>query len=178
MSASLKPVTAEEFLAWEREQPLRYEFDGIQPVAMTGGSVAHVRTITRVTTALALRLNPPREVFSSELKVRTTERIRYPDVSVVCDAPDPDADLVFPTVVFEVLSPSTTLTDRRVKPIEYAPVPSIQAYVVLEAERPEATVRRRTSGWEEEIIEGLDAELRLPEIEVTLPLSAIYAPRG
>ena len=33
MSASLKPLTVDEFLAWERTQPLRYEFDGIQPGA-------------------------------------------------------------------------------------------------------------------------------------------------
>ena len=35
MSASLKPLTLDEFLAWERSQPMRYEFDGTQPVAMT-----------------------------------------------------------------------------------------------------------------------------------------------
>ena len=40
MSASLKPLTFEEFLDWERSQPLRYEFDGIQPVAMTGATIA------------------------------------------------------------------------------------------------------------------------------------------
>ena len=40
MSASLKPLTVDEFLAWERAQPNRFEFDGIQPVAMTGGSLA------------------------------------------------------------------------------------------------------------------------------------------
>ena len=39
MSASLKPLTLEEFLDWERSQQERYEFDGIQPVAMTGGFV-------------------------------------------------------------------------------------------------------------------------------------------
>ncbi|MGA3401934.1 MAG: hypothetical protein ABSC95_22190 [Acetobacteraceae bacterium] len=30
-----------QFLAWEERQPLRYEFDGFQPVAMTGGTIAH-----------------------------------------------------------------------------------------------------------------------------------------
>lgn len=51
MSASLKPLYVEEFLAWERAQPERYEFDGIQPVAMTGGG-QHVRIITRLIVAL------------------------------------------------------------------------------------------------------------------------------
>ena len=31
----------EQFLTWEEHQTLHYEFDGWQPVAMTGGTVAH-----------------------------------------------------------------------------------------------------------------------------------------
>ena len=39
MNASLrKPMTLHEFLAWERRQDLRYEFDGLAPIAMTGGT--------------------------------------------------------------------------------------------------------------------------------------------
>jgi Uma2 family endonuclease len=174
MSASLKPLTVDEFLAWERSRELRYEFDGIQPVAMTGSSFLHARTMTRLTTALAMRLRPPCEAIGSELKVLTPGRVRYPDASVVCSAEDDD-DIISPTVVFEVLSPSTTLTDRRVKAGEYAGVLSIMAYVMLETDRPEITVRRRSNGWESEIVQGLEADLALPEIDVTIPLAAIYA---
>ena len=39
MNVSLrKPMTIDQFLAWEERQELRYEFDGLQPVAMTGGT--------------------------------------------------------------------------------------------------------------------------------------------
>jgi Uma2 family endonuclease len=76
--------------------------------------------------------------------------------------------------MFEVLSPSTALTDRRVKAIEYASVPSILVYVMLESERPEITVRRRATGWEAETIAGLHAELAMPKIGVTIPLSDVY----
>ena len=41
MSVAVKPMTLEQFLAWEECQAMRYEFDGWQPVAMTGGTVAH-----------------------------------------------------------------------------------------------------------------------------------------
>lgn len=175
MSASLKPLTVDEFLAWERAQALRYEFDGIQPVGMTRGSFAHARTITRLTTALSVRLQFPCEAIGPELKVLTSGRIRYPDASVVCSVPDDDGDTVQPTVVFEVLSPATALTDRRVKAAEYAAVPSILAYVMLESDRPEVTVRRRSTGWEAETIVGLGADLPLPEIGVSIPLAAVYA---
>ena len=174
MSASLKPLTLEEFLEWERSQEQRYEFDGIQPVAMTGGSRAHSLIATRLAAALVFQVKPPCEAHGPELKVITTGRVRYPDATVVCNRPDGDEDTIRPTAVFEVLSPSTALTDRRVKAIEYAAVPSVMVYVLLEQNRPEITVRRRSTGWEAEPVIGLDATLDLPEIGVTIPLAFIY----
>jgi hypothetical protein len=35
-----KPMTLAEFLDWEEQQPLRYKFDGAQPIAITGGTAA------------------------------------------------------------------------------------------------------------------------------------------
>ncbi len=174
MSASLKPLTLDEFLDWERSQPERYEFDGIQPVAMTGGSRAHSLIATRVAAALVFHVKPPCEAHGPELKVITTGRVRYPDASVVCSRSEDDDDAVTPRAVFEVISPSTALTDRRVKAIEYAAVPSILVYVLLEQNRPEITVRRRSAGWEAESLTGVDAMLDLPEIGVTIPLAFIY----
>jgi len=170
----MKPLTVDEFLAWERSQELRYEFDGIQPVAMTGGSLAHNRVTTRLTFALVQRVRPPCEPFGPDLKVLTPGRVRYPDATVACAGSDDESDLVSPTVVFEVSSPSTVLIDQRVKPVEYAGVPSILVYVMLETDRPEITVRRRYTGREAETIAGLEADLPLPEIDVTIPLAAIY----
>ena len=86
-----------------------------------------------------------------------------------------ESDTVEPTIVFEVISPSTALTDRRVKAVEYAAVPSILAYVILETDRPEIVVRRRSNLWEAETIAGLGAALQLPEIGVSIPLTALYA---
>jgi Uma2 family endonuclease len=174
MSASLKPLTLEEFLEWERSQPERYEFDGIQPVAMTGGSRAHSLIATRVAAALVFHVKPPCEAHGPELKVITTGRVRYPDASVVCNRPEDEDDTVTPTAIFGVLSPSTALTDRRVKAIEYAAVPSVMVYVLLEQSRPEITIRRRSNGWEAESLIGVDATLDLPEVGVAIPLAFIY----
>lgn len=175
MSASQNALTVDEFLAWERAQDLRYEFDGIQPVAMTGGSLAHNRVTTRLTGALVQLVRSQFEACGPRLKVLTPGRVRYPDASIVCSGPaDDDGDIVSPTVVFEVLSPSTALTDHRVKAADYAGVPAILVYVMLETDRPEVTVRRRSTGWEAETIAGIDAALALPEVGVTIPLAAIY----
>jgi Uma2 family endonuclease len=174
MSASLKPLTVDEFLAWERAQPLRYEFDGIQPIERTGGSTQYSRIQTRVVIALGTRLTPPREVLGSGLKIVTATRVRYPDASVRCGNADDASDVIEPTAAFEVLSPSTMLTDRRVKPHDYASVPTIQVYCVFDAEQPRATVMRRSGGWEQEIHEGLERTISLPEFGIDLPLTAIY----
>jgi Uma2 family endonuclease len=176
MSASLKPLTLEEFLAWEAEQEERFEFDGTQPVAMTGASFAHARIVTRLIGALLPRLRRGCLPLANDLKVVSERRVRYPDLTIVCGPVADSADRVAPTVVFEVLSPSTALTDQRVKSIDYAAVPSIQAYVLMAQDGPAVTVRRRATDWTEEMLEGPRAVLALPEVGVELPLAELYEP--
>lgn len=91
------PLTVEEFLAWERTRELRYEFDGVQPVAMTEGSRAHNRVTTWLTVALGQHVKPPCEPCGPDLKVLTPGRVRYPDASIVCAEPgDEGSDIVGP----------------------------------------------------------------------------------
>jgi Uma2 family endonuclease len=174
MSASLKPLTLEEFLAWDAAQEERYEFDGTQPVAMTGASLRHALLVKRTVRALDARLPSGCQAFGGDLRVRSPNRARYPDVVVLCDLSESADGSVEPSVVVEVLSPSTMLTDRRVKPREYATVPSVKVYVMLEQDRPCAYIMRRLRGWLEEVVEGPDGVLTLPEVGVELSLGAIY----
>ena len=175
MSALLKPLTLDEFLAWERTQPVRYEFDGTQPVAMTGGTIAADRVARRLLRALERRLKPPCEAFGEHVEVLTPAgRVRYPDVKVACGEFDPASDHVDPVVVFEVLSPTTEMTDRRVKSAEYASMPSVMAYVLLAQDRPAATVLHRSLDWRPEDIEGPEAMLDLPEISVAFRLVELH----
>lgn len=175
MSAALQPISVEEFLAWEAGQAERFEFDGTQPVAMTGGTYAHARLISQLIVALAGRLPRGCRALPTDLKVVTETRVRYPDVTVVCGPVGRADTQVQPSVVFEVLSPSTSLIDRRVKPLDYAAVPSVQAYVILDQDGPGAVVMRRVRGWLEECVAGEEAVLALPEIGVELPLGELYA---
>jgi Uma2 family endonuclease len=166
-------VSLADFLAWEREQPHRYEFDGTQPIPMTGGTVAHARLVRRIMQALSRLLAPQYEPFGGDLKVLTAPgRVRCPDVLVLRGEPAPDADAVEPDVVFEVLSSSTALTDLRVKPEDYAAVSSLMAYVILSQDGPAgATILRRSNGWAPE---PLTDTLSLPEIGVIIALDELY----
>jgi len=123
-----RPMMLDEFLAWERQQDLRYEFDGTQPVAMTGGTVAHSVIATNLVRALEDRLRDGScRAFRGDLKIVVAGRVRYPDAVVTCSPVANDADVVpDPVVVFEVLSASTASTDRIEKNEEYRATPSIQ----------------------------------------------------
>jgi len=172
-----KPMTLAEFLEWEEGQPLRYEFDGVGPVAMTGGTYGHSTIQRNLAFALTGRLRgKPCQFQGSDLKIQVGDgHIRYPDGMIVCSPIDRTATVVHePVVVFEVLSPSTAAKDRIVKAREYQATPSIRRYVMLEQDSVGATIYARSGEtWTHEILVA-DSILALPEIGVSLPLAEFY----
>jgi Uma2 family endonuclease len=108
------PWTAEQFLAWVGRQEGRFEFDGVRPVAMTGGNARHSRITGNILVALRARLRGTGgAVFGPDLAVRTAgENVRFPDALITCTT-FPDTALVAPdvVVVFEVLGPTSGQTD-------------------------------------------------------------------
>lgn len=171
-----KPMTLEEFLAWEEGQELRWEFDGFAPVAMTGGTVEQGLIQANLISALHARLRGgPCRALGSHVKIAVAGSIRYPDALVIC-APTPRGATVItdPVVVFEVLSPSTASVDRIVKNQEYRDTPSVRRYVMLEQDRPGATIfSRNGDDWVGHVLAG-DAVMALPEIGIELPLAELY----
>ncbi len=169
-------MTLAEFLAWEERQELRWEFDGFQPVAMTGGTFAHEAIGGNIQFALRSRLGTgPCRVCGPTLKIEVAGRIRYPDAFVVCTPVPPRATVVRdPVVVFEVLSPSTARTDHFEKLREYGAKPSIQRYVMLEQDAIAAVVYVRKGT--DLVVETLAANdtLRMPEVGIEVPMAELY----
>ena len=170
-------MTIAEFLAWEEKQELRWEFDGFEPVAMTGGTYAHETIGGNIRFAIRSRLgSDPCRVQGPTLKIEVAGHIRYPDAFVVC-TPVPPRDTVVrePVVVFEVLSESTSRTDRISKLREYGATPSIQRYVILEQDAIAAMVFVRKAT--DLVAETLTADdiLRMPEIDIEVPMTEFYA---
>jgi Uma2 family endonuclease len=174
--AQRRPMTVEEFLAWERRQELRYEFDGFGPVAMTGGTLNHSAIATNLVAELNTRLRPGCRAYRGDVKILVAGRVRYPDAAVTCSPIDGQSDILpNPVVVFEVLSASTASVDRVTKNAEYAATPSIQRYLMLEQVRIGATVFARDGeNWVGTVMLD-DAVLAMPEIGVELPLRVLYA---
>ena len=169
-------MTLEEFLAWEERQPTRWEFDGFAPVAMTGGTNTHAIIQANLIIALGTRLRGGRcRAYGSDFKIEVDGRIRYPDAFVLC-SPLPGAATVAnqPVVVFEILSPSTSRTDRIVKAREYGNTASILRYVILEPTAMAATVFTHANGVWAAVIKAGAVDLDMPEIGMTLPLAELY----
>ena len=175
-----KPMTQAEFFDWAEAQNERYEFDGFQPVAVTGGTGNHARTAGNIAFELRrhLREGSPCEVLLSDAGIRTIgDTVRYPDVLVSCSAFDGRTRLVpYPVIVFEVVSLSAIREDRILKPAEYAAVGSIKRYVIVEQSVIGLTVLWRTDDepWHFQTLTTGDT-LLLPEIGVELPVDSFYA---
>ena len=170
-------MTLAQFLEWEQRQPLRYEFDGAAPVAMTGGTWGHSTIQRNLAISVGGRLRgKPCQFQGSDLKFQVAEgHIRYPDGMVVCSPVQRTATVINdPVIVFEVLSPSTSRTDRIVKGREYQATPSVSRYVMLEQDGIGATVYARSGdAWTFELLIA-GSLLALPEIGVELPLAEFY----
>jgi Uma2 family endonuclease len=174
-----KPWTQERFFAWAEAQDVRYEFDGLQPVAMTGGNAGHSAITINLLTALRNRLQgAPCRPLGPDAGVETVNKaVRYPDALVTCAKFELSACTIpGVVVVFEVLSPTSGKTDRIIKLNEYAAVASIRRYVIVESSFVGLTVLQRQGAedaWTNTVLTG-DGVLRMPEIGIELPVDEIY----
>jgi Uma2 family endonuclease len=171
-----KPMSLDEFLAWEREQPERHEFDGMVITMMTGGSLDHSTIDSNLRTALSDKLRGTRcMAFRGDAKVIANGAVRYPDLSVTCSPVMGRDDVVpEPVLIIEVVSASTERFDRGRKKFDYFATPSVQQYAIVEqGERLVDLYTRAKTGWTNEVITG-NAVLELSSVGVELRLDTIY----
>jgi Uma2 family endonuclease len=116
--------------------------------------------------------------FTSDGSVETKPgQIRRPDVGVDCGRRDPNATkATSPRVVVEVLSPTTRDFDTIGRLDEYKLIESLARIIVIEPNAPEVIIWARGAdrSWRKAVRQGLDQEIDMPEIGVTLPLKEIY----
>ena len=148
-------MTYAEYLALEARSDVKHEYLRGDVRAMAGGTPRHGRLAASFATALggALR-GRPCVVYSSDVRIRieSTGRSTYPDLSVVCGkdqfaADDPNA-LTNPVIILEVLSEGTERSDRGEKFAHYQRLVSLQEYVLIDQEHPRIEVfRRQGNAW-------------------------------
>jgi Uma2 family endonuclease len=183
MSAHPQPkITPEEYLKIERAAEFKSEYYDGHMFAMSGASYAHVVITGNFSRALGNALEA-RGCFvgSNDMRVQVSPMMfTYPDVVVTCGKPllaDSQMDLLTnPSVVVEVLSPSTERDDRGLKLTRYRTIPPLQEYVLVSQEEARVEVFRRqpTGQWLLTDFTGPDAICRLESIQCSVPLSVIY----
>ena len=147
MSVPREQLSLAAFLEWEDAQETRNEFHRGEVFAMVGARRAHGRVVSNLARHLGNALEgSPCQLFQEGMKLAIADdTILYPDIFVTCDEADLRTDMIFrsPTLVIEVLSPSTEAYDRSHKFALYRRLASLKEYVLVnpESKRVEAFVR-------------------------------------
>ena len=176
-------LTPEEYLAFEREADVKHEYYAGEIFAFAGASRQHNLIVANVIRELGTEVRGrPCEVYPSDMRVRVspTGLYTYPDVTVVCGearfVDDQSDTLLNPTVIVEVLSPSTEEYDRAGKFEQYRKLDSLQAYLVIAQDRNHVEHWERQSDhqWLLTETDSIEDTIALPSIACRLSVADIY----
>jgi Uma2 family endonuclease len=177
--ALTEPRTAELFLDWVGRQESRFEFDGLRPVAMTGGDANHDDITGNIRTALRSRLRAGVcKNYGPNLAVQTVgDKMRFPDALITCTKfLGTERIAPHPVAVFEVVGPTSGRDDHFVKLREYQAVPSILTYIIVESASVDLLVYHRQTGEQPFVVVPLtsDGTLDLPNLGIQIPVAEFY----
>lgn len=177
----LRPkISIEDYLENEKISDIRHEFINGEVFAMAGTSKSHNRIIGNLVEKLKSHLRGGDcEPFFVDIKVYVERfnRFYYPDLLIVCGE---DAENEYytkkPKLIIEVLSPSTSLTDRREKMFVYKEIESLDEYILIEQDKIYAEIYRRRDGgdlwdWIEYFPEE---EIEFASVNFKMLMSEIY----
>jgi Uma2 family endonuclease len=184
MTIQTKPrLTAEEYLAFEREAETKSEFFDGEIFAMAGASRRHNLIVTNVARELSAQLRPrPCDIYANDMRVKVSETglYTYPDLVVACDdirfEDEREDTLLNPVVIIEVLSKSTQGYDRFQKFAHYRRVLSLREYLLIAQDQPriEQYVRQSENQWLLSEWGGLGDAVNLTSIRCELMMGDVY----
>ncbi len=178
--------TPEEYLRREYDAQEKHQYYHGEIYAMAGGTAEHSFIIANLTGELHSRLKGGRcRVFDSNLRVRIprTTLYTYPDVGVICGEIDFDpldkrrTTLLNPSLLVEVLSPSTEAWDRGEKLQSYIQIESLREYVLVSSQTAsvETFLRQADGTWLYTPTRPPAAAAKLQSLNIELPFADIYA---
>lgn len=176
----------QEYLRLEETADVKHEFHAGEILAMSGGTYNHSRITMNLSGEMYMCLKgSPCAPLESNIRVRLlrSDRYVYPDITVVCGAPEFDpldtrrTTIVNPKVIVEVLSESTEGYDRGVKFSAYRDLHSLEEYVLVSQSQPmiEAFRRRPDGAWVISSWRGLDAIATIDSLGIQIALADVYA---
>ena len=149
-AAANTPMTAQEFLAWDANEPLRHEFVRGDVFAFADAEERHVMVTGNVYVALRAHLRGTScRTFITDMKLRVeaADCYFYPDVIVTCSSVDAADPLIkrepVLVLVVEVLSPSTAAYDRGDKFAAYRLLPSLREMLLVDPDSRRCDLYRK-----------------------------------
>lgn len=177
-----RQYSIEEYLAHEETAEYRSEYRNGEILPMAGGSINHNRIIRNLSRLLELGLQEqPYEVFLSDLRlwIPHYREYTYPDILIIKDEaifPEGRTDTVLnPSIIFEVLSKSTSSRDRGDKFTYYRSIPELQEYILIDqyqihieqfSKTPESNWLLRESDNEDGVLTLAAANCQIPHRQI------------
>jgi len=176
-------MTLEEYLEFDYNAEGRYEYFDGEVIEMSGGSPEHSLLGSQIGFLLRRELNPKGcSVYNSEVQIKVPAKLPYcyGDVSALCGQPiyedlGNQRLLLNPTLIVEVLSPSTEKYDRDKKFKAYKSIESLREYLLVSQEEKFITLYTKHSEkfwFQSEYVGG--ETLRLESLECDLNIDEIY----
>lgn len=175
-------LSYDEYLALEATTGQRHQYIDGFAYAMAGSEPEHASIAANVIAALANLLRGGRcRVYSSDLKLRVPENgnAYYADAAVICGKfarhPGDPIAVINPTLLVEVLSPSTETFDRGEKFADYQRFASLRHYLLVSTRTQRVEhYRRNDDGSWTYTASGLGDAVSLSELGGTITLSELY----
>jgi Uma2 family endonuclease len=172
-------MTLEEYFEFCRSNPdARYEYNDGQVTMLAGGSLNHATIALNIASKLKHMLPAPCRPFTSDATLKlSANRCVLPDVTVTCDERDLASNdyIQYPSLVFEVLSPSTEAIDRGRKFNDYQRCLTLQEYILVNTHAPlvEVFKREKDPMWMYRAYRE-NTEIPLSCLGLSLPIEDIY----
>ena len=174
-------ISPEDYLEGEQVSPIKHEYRRGHVYAMVGAKKPHIVIASNLIKMLGNHLNDsPCLVLTSDIKVRVEEAdcYYYPDVAVTCDQRDINSTedfILYPSLIIEVLSPSTAAFDRGEKFADYQTSLSLREYVLINQSEMIVECFRlsESEGWVSQTY-GIGDEVYFDSIDFRCDIAAIY----
>jgi Uma2 family endonuclease len=178
--AAIKPMTLDEFLAWDDGTDTRYELAAGFPVAMAPPAEAHrilaMRLGSRIDLALSNRRPCNAQAEAGILRPDQADIYFIADIAVTCRPNQRRRQAIAePILIVEILSPGTERHDRLVKVPAYRDIETVQEILLIDSETSVAEVlRRQGEQWITILVRGQEAVLRLASVDLSVPMAELY----
>ena len=175
--------TIEEYLEMENAATEKHEYYQGEIFAMSGAKLEHNVVTSNLIGNIGYLLKGRNcRPFGSDFRIHIQKNtfFTYPDLSIFCGEiqtlNNDEMNALNPTVIFEVLSPSTKSYDRGEKFMLYRDIPSLREYILVDplSIKVEAYAINANGNWELREYTSVDQQLVMPSLQLSLPLTDIY----